>query len=180
MNRQELYLKALEIVSNEKKEVSSEKIRQLIAENPDHALMLGNVLSSIDEEQEPSECLWKLISSSGKLTTNKNDQGEFVNRRIFQALGFNAEDHLNDKPEVGFVGKIISEVDSFVDPGKRYVLFEWSAVYGTKQAVYNKTSFSLYQEDEYEDESSYEDEEYEESYSYSYDDEDYDDEDGDI
>jgi hypothetical protein len=167
MNRQELYLKALEIVSSEKKEVSSEKIRQLIAENPEHSEMLENVLS-MDEEQESSESVWRLISSSGKLTTNKNGHGEFVNRRIFEALGFNAEDHLSDKPVVGFVGKIISEVDSFVDPDKKYVLFEWTDSDGTKQAVYNKSSFELYDED---DESSYEDEDedYEESYSYSYD-----------
>lgn len=168
MNRQELYLKALDIVSNEKGDSAQEKINKMMLDNPDHAEMLESVLDTI-EDSEDSDVSWRFARTGGRLSMSKDENGEFVNKRIFEALGFDAEAHLSEKPRQGFVGKIVAEVDSFVDQGKKYAVFEWTEGFGgvVKQAVYNKDRFVIHEAyDDYDedDESSYEE-------SYSYDDE---------
>ena len=170
MTRQELYMQALEILSQEKKNVATEKIHQLMRENPEHESLLANVLESNDGETEPSDQYWRYGGDEGRLSMSKKD-GEFINKKIFDSLGFDAEGHLTEKPSRGYVGRFISEVDSNLEPGKKFVLFEWEVNGQMKQAVYNKSKFTKvdYVQDEYDED---DDESYEESYSYSYDDED--------
>lgn len=170
MTRQELYMQALEILSQEKKNVATEKIHQLMRENPEHESLLANVLESNDGEAEPGDQYWRYTGNEGRLSMSKKDD-EFINKKIFEAIGFDAERHLNEKPNRGYVGRFIYEVDSNIEPGKKFVLFEWEANGQMRQAVYNKSKFTKvdYVQDEYDED---EDESYEESYSYSYDEED--------
>ena len=77
---------------------------------------------------EQGEMKWITNESVNEryLTFNKDDQGRYKNRAIFDALGFDAsggEDE-HPTPESGEVGIIVSETVSKIS-GKTYVLFKW-------------------------------------------------------
>lgn len=71
----------------------------------------------------------KFVTTNGVgnayLTFNKKD-GQYVNRAIFDALGFDADSVQHQSPGEGVVGDIIGETPSKKTPGKIYILFKWS------------------------------------------------------
>jgi hypothetical protein len=75
--------------------------------------------------------VWKTNSSlpgSKFLTFNKNDEGEYKNKKIFDALGFEPMEPISENhpvPGPNVVGKILSEHISTLS-GKTYVLFAWN------------------------------------------------------
>jgi hypothetical protein len=100
-------------VSDNKEEVTfiqDRRAQQLIRDNP---------------------AVWKTNSSlpgSKFLTFNKNDQGEYKNKKIFDALGFEPMEPISENhpvPGPNVVGKILSEHISSLS-GKTYVLFAWN------------------------------------------------------
>jgi hypothetical protein len=58
------------------------------------------------------------------LTFNKKDD-KYVNRVIFEALGFDPDSVTHDIPSADVVGDIIGETPSRKTPGKIFVLFKW-------------------------------------------------------
>jgi len=78
-----------------------------------------------------SENLWKTTGAlpvSKFLTFNKNEEGEFRNKKIFDGLGFEPiepTDENHPVPGPNVVGKILSEYVSTLS-GKTYVLFAWN------------------------------------------------------
>jgi hypothetical protein len=100
-------------ISDNKEEVTfiqDRRAQQLIRDNP---------------------AVWKTNSSlpgSKFLTFNKNDQGEYKNKKIFDALGFEPMEPISENhpvPGPNVVGKILSEHISTLS-GKTYVLFAWN------------------------------------------------------
>jgi hypothetical protein len=70
----------------------------------------------------------KFVTTNGVgnayLTFNKKDD-QYVNRAIFDALGFDADSVPHQNPGENVVGDIMGEVPSKKLPGKVYVLFKW-------------------------------------------------------
>jgi hypothetical protein len=84
---------------------------------------------------------WKLSSDAGNryLTFNKKDSGEYTNKIIFDALGFNPDEVPHKNPSGGEIGVILGETESRKNPGKFYCLFRWKEGNEEYTAVVNKT-----------------------------------------
>jgi len=93
--------------------------------------------------------LWKTTSSlpGGKfLTFNKNDEGEFKNKKIFDALGFEPVEPTNENhpvPGPNVVGKILSEYVSNLS-GKTFVFFAWNDSGTDRFICLNKEALTPY------------------------------------
>jgi len=97
--------------------------------------------------------VWKTNSSlpgSKFLTFNKNDQGEYKNKKIFDALGFEPMEPISENhpvPGPNVVGKILSEHISTLS-GKTYVLFAWNDSGTDKFICLNKDAVDSYSDTE--------------------------------
>jgi len=97
--------------------------------------------------------VWKTNSSlpgSKFLTFNKNDEGEYKNKKIFDALGFEPQEPISENhpvPSPNVVGKILSEYISTLS-GKTYVLFAWNDSGTDKFICLNKDAVDQYSDTE--------------------------------
>jgi hypothetical protein len=97
--------------------------------------------------------VWRTNSSlpgSKFLTFNKNDEGEYKNKKIFDALGFEPQEPISENhpvPGPNVVGKILSEYISTLS-GKTYVLFEWNDSGADKFICLNKDAVDQYSDTE--------------------------------
>jgi hypothetical protein len=97
--------------------------------------------------------VWKTNSSlpnSKFLTFNKNDEGEYKNKKIFDALGFEPIEPISENhpvPGPNVVGKILSEHISTLS-GKTYVLFAWNHDGTDKFICLNKEALNQHSETE--------------------------------
>jgi len=90
------------------------------------------------------------LPGSKFLTFNKNDQGEYKNKKIFDALGFEPQEPISENhpvPNPYLVGKILSEYISTLS-GKTYVLFEWNDSGTDKFICLNKDAVDQYSDTE--------------------------------
>jgi len=97
--------------------------------------------------------VWKTNSSlpgSKFLTFNKNDGGEYKNKKIFDALGFEPMEPISENhpvPGPNVVGKVLSEHISTLS-GKTYVLFAWNDNGTDKFICLNKEALNQHSETE--------------------------------
>jgi len=97
--------------------------------------------------------VWRTNSSlpnSKFLTFNKNDEGEYKNKKIFDALGFEPQEPISENhpvPGPNVVGKILSEYISTLS-GKTYVLFAWNDSGTDKFICLNKDGVDQYSDTE--------------------------------
>jgi hypothetical protein len=96
--------------------------------------------------------IWKTNShlpNSKFLTFNKDSNGEYNNKKLFDALGFEPQEPHKDHhpvPGPGRVGEILSETVS-EKSGRTYVLFKWIDEFGNdKLIVINKEAIDQYSE----------------------------------
>jgi len=97
-----------------------------------------------------SSKVWKTNSSlpsSKFLTFNKDENGEYKNKNLFEALGFEPNEPHRDYhpvPNSGVVGEILSETVS-PKSGRTYVLFKWKDEYGNEKLIcLNKEALDEY------------------------------------
>lgn len=85
---------------------------------------------------------YKLSSEASNryLTFNKDANGQYKNKIIFDALNFNPDAVPHRNPSGGEVGIILGETESRKTPGKIYVLFK----FGEYHAVVNKSVLEPY------------------------------------
>ncbi len=97
--------------------------------------------------------VWRTNSSlpgSKFLTFNKNNEGEYKNKKIFDALGFEPIEPISENhpvPGPNVVGKILSEHISSLT-GKTYVLFAWNDSGTDKFICLNKDAIDQYSDTE--------------------------------
>jgi hypothetical protein len=89
------------------------------------------------------------LPNSKFLTFNKDSNGEYNNKKLFDALGFEPQEPHKDYhpvPGPGFKGEILSETVS-EKSGRTYVLFKWFDQYGNdKLIVINKDAIDQHSE----------------------------------
>ena len=109
-------------VSDNKEEVTfiqDRRAQQLIKDNP---------------------AIWKTNSNlpgSKFLTFNKDENGEYKNKELFAALGFEPQEPHKDYhpvPGPNMIGEILSEIVS-PKSGRTYVLFEWKDEFGNEKLI---------------------------------------------
>jgi hypothetical protein len=98
--------------------------------------------------------VWRTNSSlpgSKFLTFNKDENGEFKNKNLFDKLGFVVQEPISEShpiPGSGVVGEIVSETVS-QKSGRTYILFQWKDTDGdTKQVCLNKDAIDQYSDTE--------------------------------
>ncbi len=82
---------------------------------------------------------WQVNETHRRLTLNKDSDGEYKNKSIFDELGFDPETMGYQKPSQGQVGEILAETPSKETAGKIYVLFKWD---DNQYSIYDKSALS--------------------------------------
>ncbi len=82
---------------------------------------------------------WQVNETHRRLTLNKDSDGEYKNKSIFDELGFDPETMGYQKPSQGQVGDILAETPSKETAGKIYVLFKFD---DNQYSIYDKSALS--------------------------------------
>ena len=89
------------------------------------------------------------LPNSKFLTFNKDEDGEYKNKNLFDALAFEPQEPHRDYhpvPNSGVIGEILSETIS-QKTGRTYVLFAWKDQYGNEKLIcLNKEGLDEYSE----------------------------------
>ena len=102
-----------------------------------------NTRVTFTQDRKASEILgdeeikYKIDSNRKRLTLNKwsdgENEGEYKNKEIFDALGFDPETMSYDRPNDGQVGIVLSKTHSREKSGVFYVLFKYIDSSGKEQ-----------------------------------------------